>query len=187
MGGPVPGRTGFYVNSQEILFAVIAFVLAGRVAYLVYGRWQQRGRPGTSGGPSREGGSGPSRDVRFRMYMRLELVAAVLNEALLIILTSAGIYYIYSSAIAMEAASLAKFFGNDSLTFKDRRTGTKTSRLVKSNVLSLVGMAMNLAILYLGTTDLGLSYATSNLIGMAVAIPLSFVLHTNYAWKEAGA
>jgi putative flippase GtrA len=176
------------VNSQEILFAVIAALVAGRLAYLGYRRWQQRGRPGTSGSQPQASGFGPSRDMRFRIYMRWELAAFVINEALLIILTSAGIYYIYSSAVAMEAAYLAKFFAHDSSTFKDRRTGTKTARLVKSNLLSLVGMAANLAILYLGTTDLGLSYATSNLIGMAVTIPLSFALNINYTWRgEAGA
>lgn len=117
------------------------------------------------------------------MLMRTELIGYVVNEVLFVTLASAGLYYLYASFAASESALVVKFFANDLRTFKDRRSDNMIVRFLKFNLLGLVGIGMNLAILYLATTYLYLPYSIGNLIGIAATIPLYFV-HMRFTWKK---
>lgn len=120
----------------------------------------------------------------FIKFNIVGLTGIVVNEGLLILLTSAGIYYLYSSAIAIEASIISNFVMNDSWTFRHRRSGHVAVRFVKFNLLMLLGLVVNLAIVYVGTTDYGIHYAISNLIGIAGALVLRYGLSVKYTWMK---
>jgi putative flippase GtrA len=120
-----------------------------------------------------------------RKLMRTELIGYVINEILLVVLTSVGIYYLYASLVAAETGLVAKFFANDLLTFKDRQSGHRSVRLLKFNLVGLIGIGINLTGLYLATTFLHLPYSDGNLLGMAASIPLYFI-HVRFTWKKTG-
>jgi len=128
--------------------------------------------------------------TRFIKFNLVGLTGVVVNEGLLVLLASGGVYYVYASAFAIEASIISNFVLNDLWTFRDRRHGRAATRFLKFNALMLVGLVVNLAILYLGTEYLAVNYALSNLAGIAVAFVVRYWLSVRYAWvrrEEASA
>jgi len=121
---------------------------------------------------------------RFIKFNVVGLTGVVVNEGLLILLASDGVYYLYASAVAIEVSIITNFILNDLWTFRDRRHGDAATRFLKFNVLMLVGLAVNLAILYLGTDFFGVNYAVSNLAGIAVAFLVRYWLSVKYTWMK---
>ena len=119
---------------------------------------------------------------RFIKFNLVGLTGVLVNEGLLVLLVYYGLYYIYASATAIEVSIISNFVLNDLWTFGDRRHGHVVTRLLKFNGLMLIGLAVNLAILYLGTDRLNVNYAVSNLAGIAVAFLVRYWLSLKYAW-----
>jgi dolichol-phosphate mannosyltransferase len=124
----------------------------------------------------------------FVKFAVVGLIGVGVNEGLLILLDkSMGVELLAAGAIAIEVSILSNFVLNDLWTFKDRRTGHATVRLAKFNALMLAGLVVNLAVLELGTTYLGIDAAISNLVGIAAAFFLRYALSVKYAWMRVEA
>ena len=121
---------------------------------------------------------------RFIKFNVVGLTGVLVNEGLLVLLVYYGVYYLGASAIAIEVSIVTNFVLNDLWTFRDRRHGHAATRLLKFNGLMLIGLAVNLAILYLGTDYLKINYALSNLAGIAVAFLVRYWLSVRYAWMK---
>lgn len=119
---------------------------------------------------------------RFIKFNLVGLTGVIVNEGLLVFLASAGIYYVYASALAIEVSIISNFILNDLWTFRDRRHGHAATRLLKFNGLMLIGLVVNLFILYAGTAFFGVNYAISNLVGIAAAFLVRYWLSVKYAW-----
>lgn len=119
---------------------------------------------------------------RFIKFNLVGLTGVLVNEGLLVLLVYYGVYYVYASVVAIEVSIITNFVLNDLWTFPDRRHGRVITRLVKFNGLMLVGLAVNLAILYFCTDYLNINYAVSNLVGIAVAFLVRYWLSIRYAW-----
>ncbi len=119
---------------------------------------------------------------RFIKFNIVGLTGVFVNEALLIVLASAGLYFVYASAIAIEVSIISNFVLNDFWTFRDRRHGRLATRLLKFNGLMIIGLIVNLAILYAGTSYLAINYALSNLVGIGAAFLVRYWLSVQYAW-----
>lgn len=123
----------------------------------------------------------------FRSFIKFNIVGltgVVVNEGLLIALQSTGVFVLTASAIAIEVSILTNFLLNDFWTFKDRRSGHFSVRLVKFNLLMLLGLVVNLIIVYAGTTYFGVAAALANLVGIAAAFLLRYELSVKYAWMR---
>jgi dolichol-phosphate mannosyltransferase len=119
---------------------------------------------------------------RFIKFNLVGLSGVIVNEGLLVLLASAGLYYLYASAVAVETSIISNFILHDFWTFRDRRHGKLGVRLAKFNGLMLAGLAVNLAILFGGTEYLRINYALSNLAGIAVAFLVRYWLSVKYTW-----
>ena len=119
---------------------------------------------------------------RFIKFNVVGLSGVVVNEGLLVLLASAGLYYVYASAVAIEVSIVSNFVFNDYWTFKDRRYGSTAVRALKFNGLMLIGLAVNLVILYVGTASLSINYAISNLVGIGAAFLVRYWLSLKYTW-----
>jgi dolichol-phosphate mannosyltransferase len=120
-------------------------------------------------------------------FVRFGIVGAigiVVNEGLLILIQSRGVYFLYAGAIAIEVSILSNFILNDLWTFRDRRSGHAAVRLAKFNALMLAGLVVNLAVLDVGTVYFGIAYTIANLIGIAAAFFLRYALSVKYAWMR---
>ncbi len=123
----------------------------------------------------------------FRSFIKFNIVGLTgvfVNEGLLIALQAQGVYVLTASAIAIEVSILSNFLLNDLWTFRDRRSGHFAVRLVKFNLLMLLGLAVNLAIIFVGVNYFGVAAALANLVGIAAAFLLRYELSVKYAWMR---
>ena len=84
-----------------------------------------------------------------------------------------------SSVVAISLAILNNFLWNNFWTFGE--SGIQARRLAQFIVISLVGMAINLAILNIFFA-LGVHYALGNLAGIGVATAWNFFANARWTW-----
>jgi len=125
--------------------------------------------------------------LRFAKFCLVGLSGVLINMGLLWLLTEfAGLFYLLSAAISIESSILSNFTLNDFFTFPDRRLpGAKSfaSRLLKFNLVSLAGLALNMGVLGLLTEVFGVYYLLSNLCGIAVATLWNYLVNTWWTWR----
>jgi len=125
--------------------------------------------------------------LRFAKFCLVGLSGVLVNMGLLWLLTEfVRLFYLLSAAIGIESSIISNFALNDLFTFHDRRSpGVKSflGRLVKFNVVSLVGVVINMAILWLLTENFGVYYLLSNLCGIAAATLWNYFVNTWWTWK----
>ncbi len=124
---------------------------------------------------------------RFLKFCLVGLSGIVVNMGLLWLLTEfGGLFYLLSAAISIETAIISNFILNNYFTFSDRRpSGIKSffNYLLKFNLVSLVGMGINMGVLWLLTEVFGMYYLLSNLCGIAVATLWNYLVNTLWTWK----
>ncbi|MBQ3718512.1 MAG: glycosyltransferase [Methanomicrobium sp.] len=110
------------------------------------------------------------------------------NTGILYILTEyAGLYYLLSSLFAIEASIITNFLLNDSWTFNEKvnsRIAEKWKRFVSFEVISVLGVAINMGVLYTLTEFAGIWYILSNIVGILVAFAWNFYVNRHVTWKE---
>ncbi|MCW3130490.1 MAG: GtrA family protein [Methanophagales archaeon] len=124
----------------------------------------------------------------FRMikFSIVGVIGAGINTGFLWILTDlAGLYYLFSSVVAIEIAIMMQFMMNDRWTFRDRKTtdaGQFIKRIFKSNLWRSGGLAVNVSVLYLFTAYIGVYYLLSNIFGIICAFSLNYILESRLTW-----
>jgi dolichol-phosphate mannosyltransferase len=115
------------------------------------------------------------------------LIGAVVNSALLWLLTEqAHMYYLSSSVLATEVAILANFTLNHTWTFATLHDDQRLmSRLVKFNVVSLGGLVLTVATLFVLTQFAGLHYMVANVIAIGFAATWNYVVNRRWTWCGA--
>ena len=97
-----------------------------------------------------------------------------------------GFFYLISAAFSIETSILSNFTLNELWTFRDRRApGIKSilSRVLKFNLISASGLAINMGILLTLTEILGINYLISNLFGIAGAMIWNFTANVRWTWR----
>lgn len=124
--------------------------------------------------------------TRYSRFIRFCIVGTsglVINETLLFLLTEFGnLYYLYSAAIAIEVSIITNFILNNFWTWK-RDSIHMLSRLWKFNLVSVVALTINLSVLYIFTSLLGLHYLISNIIGVAAATFINYFVNDRWTFK----
>ena len=127
--------------------------------------------------------------IRLIRFSIVGVIGAGINTSFLWLLTDlAGLFYLFSSAIAIEIAIIIQFLLNDRWTFRERKTKDLKQfieRILKSNLWRSGGLALNVAILYLLTEYAGLYYLISNIFGIVCAFILNYVLESRLTWGIA--
>jgi dolichol-phosphate mannosyltransferase len=125
---------------------------------------------------------------RFLRFCAVGLSGIVVNMGMLYALTElCGLFYMFSSPIAIECSFLSNFFLNDVWTWKgvgDPRATERLKRLGKFHVVYAAGLAINLSLLYVVTEHLGLYYLLANLIAIAVATMWNFWWSARWTWSS---
>ncbi len=129
-------------------------------------------------------------DRALRRFLKFCLVGGsgvLVNMGLLWLLTEvAGLFYLASSAVAVECAILNNFLWNDVWTFRDRRADGRRARLcrlARFNAVSLGGLGINVLVLWLLTEHLGVYYLLSNLAGIVAATMWNFLVNSRWTWR----
>jgi dolichol-phosphate mannosyltransferase len=124
---------------------------------------------------------------RFLKFAAVGAVGAILNLAVLYALTELGVFYLLSGLVGIEAALLSNFFLNRTWTFKDRQArGPRyaLTALYRDHAVRFVGIVLDLVILWLLTSVVGLYYLTSQVIGIAVAMLWNYGGNQWWTWEH---
>ena len=125
--------------------------------------------------------------ARFFKFCAVGLSGVGVNMGLLWLLTEyAGFQYLYSAIIAIETSIITNFLLNNYFTFRGRnKPGTKPffQRLLKFNLVSLVGLGINLGLLSLFTEVFGIYYLVSNIIAIIIVTMWNYLMNTWWTWQ----
>ena len=121
---------------------------------------------------------------KFVKFCIVGLTGVVVNLGILYGLTTAGLYYLISGAIAIEASVLANFFLNRAWTFKEEsKNVTFKNAIFKDHVTRFIGIILNFVCLYVFTEFLHVYYLISMTIGIAVSTFWNFIGNSRWVWK----
>ena len=125
--------------------------------------------------------------LRFLKFCLVGLSGVLVNIGLLWLLTDIiGLFYLISAAISIESSIITNFILNNAFTFNDRTLPLPESffhRMLKYNFVSLVGLGINLSVLWLFTEIIGIYYLVSELFGIVAATLWNYFLSTWWVWK----
>lgn len=125
---------------------------------------------------------------RFLRFCTIGFSGVLVNEGALKFFTDVGgVYYIYSSILAVEIAVISNFFFNDIWTFGDKSnqqpgTGSRVKRFLKFNLICATGACLNIAILWALTYLGGLYYLSSNLFGIVASTIWNYSMNYHITW-----
>jgi len=119
---------------------------------------------------------------RILKFLTVGATGIIINEGLLWLLTESGLFYLFSSLIAIEMSIITNFILNDIWTFKKERKGNFFVRLGKFNLTRAMALIVNLGLLLILTAS-GLHYLLSNLIGIAIATIITYLTSLWWVWK----
>lgn len=125
-------------------------------------------------------------DVKYLRFALVGGTGALINTAVLYGLTEfTGMYYLLSSALAIETSLVAMFFANNYFTFEKPMEGKEIFHgILRSNLVRSVGIATNIGLLYVLTEFLGIYFLISNIIAIFLASVVNFVGEKRFNWKE---
>jgi len=125
--------------------------------------------------------------LRFAKFCGVGLSGVGVNMGLLWLLTEiVGLQYLLSAAVGIETSIVTNFLLNDYFTFHDRRSLTAKStlnRLLKFNLVSIAGLAINLGTLWLFTDVFGVYYLISNIFGITMVTLWNYGVNTYWTWR----
>jgi dolichol-phosphate mannosyltransferase len=99
-----------------------------------------------------------------------------------------GLYYVISSIVAIEISILSNFLLNDCWTFKlkeksDTYIQNRLQRFFSFQCISVVGLIINIGIMYFLTDFFGIYYLVSNLIGIIIVFFWNYLINRHVTWK----
>ena len=124
---------------------------------------------------------------KYGKFATIGAAGALINTVFLYLLTDvAGIHYMISGALSIEAAIVAMFFLNNHFTFSPVKKGLRQiiDGLIVSNLVRSVGVVAQLGILYLLTDYLDMYYLLSNIIAIFISSILTFIGENRYNWNQ---
>jgi len=122
---------------------------------------------------------------KYGKFASIGALGAIVNTVLLYALTDvAGLHYMVSGALSIEAAIVTMFFLNNRFTFSPVKRGLRQiiDGLIVSNLVRSVGVAAQLALLYVLTDVFNMYYLLSNIFAIFVSSILTFVGENRFNW-----
>lgn len=124
---------------------------------------------------------------KYRKFLKFCIVGisgVVINTGLLYFFTEmVGVWYVFSSIIAIESSIISNFFLNNFWTWKCKHRGLY-KRLLQFNLVSGLALVVNLTSLFFFTEVLGVWYVFSNLLGIILATSINFILNDKWTFKK---
>lgn len=123
-------------------------------------------------------------------YILVSLASFILGTLVLWLLTDkAHWFYLISGVIGATVSIVTDFFLNEVWTFsRRRRDGFSAPKLIQrflKHILSkVVGLAIALSVLALGTQVFGIHYLVSNLMGIAASFIWNYAMSYRWVWAR---
>jgi dolichol-phosphate mannosyltransferase len=124
--------------------------------------------------------------IRFLKFVGVGLSGTVVNLGILRLVNALTDWSGYIALIpGIEVSIITNFTLNDYFTFGDRRTGNRTfvGRLLRFNLVSLTGAAINYGIAALLSQIVGLNIYLSDFIGIVIGFIWNYLWSNFWTWK----
>jgi len=99
----------------------------------------------------------------------------------------AGVYYLFSSIVAIEISLVNNYVLNDLWTWHDRGKEGKTEylkRMLQYHIFASAAMLTNISILWILTELFGIYYLAFNIFGILCGALLNFFLNDRWTFKH---
>ncbi len=123
---------------------------------------------------------------RALKFLTVGVSGTFVNTSVLFLLTEyAGLYYIFSSLIAIETSIVTNFLLNDYWTFgeKHNNISKKHMRFLSYQLICTAGLLINITILFLLTNLTNMWYIYANIIAIICVFIWDFLVNRNITWK----
>jgi dolichol-phosphate mannosyltransferase len=125
---------------------------------------------------------------RFLKFCVVGASGTFVYLGLLVLFTEiGGLFYALSAALAYEISIFNNFTWNELWTFRDKRASAGSSvliRLLKFNLVSLIGLGIHEAVLTFFTEVTGLFYILSAIIAIFCALIWNFFANVKWTWRS---
>jgi dolichol-phosphate mannosyltransferase len=122
--------------------------------------------------------------AQFVKFALVGLLGTLINLAVLYSLTEMlGVYYIISAVAAFTVAATSNFFLNKVFTFGERLRHRAAGKYVRFLAVSVLGLSVNLAFLFLLTEFFRVYYLLSQVISIALALAVNFLGNKKWTFK----
>jgi len=122
---------------------------------------------------------------RFLKFCIVGISGVGVNIGLYLLLTrELMVFYLLSSAIAIEVSILSNFTLNNFWTFRDRTSQTFLQRIIRFNSISIAGAVINITILAVLHGRFGFGDVVSQLIGIGVATFWNYGMNITWTWSR---
>ena len=122
---------------------------------------------------------------QFMKFGVVGVVAFLIDYGLMVALTElAGVEYLLSATISFTASVVFNYLASMRYVFTHKEGLSRRREFVIFVVLSVIGLAINDALMFLGTSFLGISYLITKVFATAVVMVYNFV--TRKKFLDAG-
>ncbi len=121
-------------------------------------------------------------DRRFYTFALVGLSGVIVNMAIYAVFVHWGIRVPVAGALSAMTALVSNYMLNDRITWADANHGASLVRMAKYAVASLVGIAVDVAVLNV-LYGAGVSFLAANLFGISVATVGNYVVNNAWVWK----
>lgn len=124
-------------------------------------------------------------DRRFFLFVLVGLSGVLVNLAVFQTLFGVlGLSAMWSGLLSALVAMTSNFILNDTFTWPGDKQGHALARFSKYVVVSTVGIGINLAVLYILNTRLGLYALLANTVGILIATGWNFIMNNVWTWRQ---
>jgi len=123
----------------------------------------------------------------FLKFVLVGLSGVIVNEGIYWLLTrftNLAAYDYWAVVIGIELSIVTNFILNDTFTFAKQRSGKSfLGRLLKFNLICMVGAGIQWGLFMLFTRVFGVYDLLSNFIGIVIAFLWNYLVNRNWTWK----
>lgn len=121
---------------------------------------------------------------RVSKFLVVGATGVLVNSlALLLLVQGTHLPLVVASALSAELAIVNNFYWNDRWTFG--RTRPSVRRFARFNLVSLAGLVITTATVWVLVSHLGLYYLAANLLAIVLATAWNFAVNSWWTWGGA--
>ena len=122
---------------------------------------------------------------RFLKFCIVGITGVGVNLGMYLLLTRGLlVFYLLSSAIAIEVSILSNFTLNNFWTFRDRTSQSFFQRVTRFNLICVVGAVINVTALAVLHGHFGFGDVVSQLVGIGAATLWNYGLNITWTWSR---